>query len=229
MSEIDDYEDNIEGNHLDEHSDGILAEEDDDLLSELAPSSPPSPPSNNESINQLTLQLLLNTNSYKKYMAKVQSEKKDAKPPIEDLDLYLGNIEQFISSSLEKVLHTGELRVEPLDPTFDMCESFRSFLSKSIEYYRNLANIKVKKIDCEEKNYDQMGTCEKEHISFLKVKKSGGDKKLLNDDYHGLFPQTTPAGTFMIPPPPSLKRHTAKTWKTYNYNGGFSESSNYDV
>ncbi len=229
MSELDDYEDTTEDNHLDEHFDEILAE-DDDLLSELTPpSSPCPPPSNNESIHQLTLQLLLNTNSYKKYMAKLQSEKKETKPPIQDLDLYLGNVEQFISSSLEKVLHTGELRVEPLDPTYDMCESFRSFLSKSVEYYRNLANIKVKKIDCEEKNYDQMGILEKEHISFLKVKKSNNDKKLLNDYYHGSFPQTTPAGTFMVPPPPVLKRHTAKTWKTYNYNSGFSESSNYDV
>jgi hypothetical protein len=233
---MSDYEDNTEDNHLDEHLDETLPEE-EDVLSEFTESSPPSPPpSNEESINQLTLQLLLNTNSYKKYMAKVQSKKKEVRPMIEDLELYIGNIEHYVSASLEKVLNTGELHVEPMDPTYDMCESFRIFLTKSIEYYNNLANIKVKKIQANEKNYDQMNMVEKEHLTFLKVKKSEDNKNsltpinTLNIDHIGLFPHTTPGGTFMFPPPPLLKRSGATPpWKTYGYTGDSLDSTLYNL
>lgn len=233
---MSDYEDNTEENHLEEHLDEILPEEEEDILSELTEPYLPSPPSNEESINQLTLQLLLNTNSYKKYMAKVQSKKKEPKPMIEDLELYIGNIEHYVSASLEKVLNTGELRVEPMDPTYDMCEAFSVFLTKSIEYYNNLANIKVKKIQSNEKNYDQMNMVEKEHLTFLKVKKSEDRKNTLttipplNVDHIGVFPQITPAGTFRFPSPPILKRSSATPpWKTYGYTGDSLDSTLYNL
>lgn len=227
---MSEYEDDIEVIRLDEHLDEVLPDE-EDILSDMTPSSPPSPPSNEETINQLTLQLLLNANSYKKYMAKVNSEKKEVKSPIEDLELYIGNIEKYISDSLEKVLHTGELRTEHIDPMYEIHDSFRTFLSKSIEYYRNLANIKVKKIDKEEKNYDQMGTVEKEHLTFLKVKKTEEEQDSLNDILNvggggggnsSHYSQTPEFDKLLVSSPPVLKRHTAKTFRTNNYSYGYS-------
>lgn len=194
---MSDYEDNIDANHLEEHFDESLADIGEDNLSDLLSSSPPpsSPPSTGDSINKLTLELLLNANNYKKYVSKYGStDKKDAKYSLADLDLYLGNIEEFIESSLEKAVRTGSLewKSSPIDSMYDMHEAFRVFLEKSVEYYKNLANIKVKKIDPQgDKNFDKMNTLEKEQVTFLKVKKSSLENKSEKNSRHGSFDMST--------------------------------------
>ena len=147
------------------------------------------PATNCDSINQLTLELLLNHTHYRKYMSKSHpNEYEKRKQKFDQFEMYEPQISQLMMELIEN-RSTGDM--DDIAPTRDIRDAFNELVDACIDYFRN-ANRNIPKTHFHD---DDMG-----EITHFEVKKQHAPVPSLYLD------EILNANQDECPSPPSLKR-----------------------
>ena len=165
----------------------------------------PQPVSNDDSINQLTLELLLNHTHYRKYLSKANpSEYDQRKKQMELLELYEPHISQLFADLMQ---NTIEGDIHDVVPNQEIREAFDHFIEVSISHYQQCPwETRTKTVslplDDQEDEAEKPYEPYQEDITHFRVKKTQPAVEPLQlDAIHE-------PSVIRFPSPPLLRRHT---------------------
>jgi hypothetical protein len=165
-------------------------------MSESLEREPSAPISNDERINQLTLELLLNNTHYRKYMSKAHpAEYENRTKQLAEFELYEPQISQLIMDLTD---HYACGESDMFAPTREISDAFHAFVQTCIHYYKRHADMSA---------HEPLETTDQDTssppITHFSVKKQGSKSLYLENIDDDEEPE---------PKPPLLRRNVHDTF-----------------